>query len=243
MRYSLEAPQAYIQSNVAGFVAVLELVKTLGCPLVFASSSSVYGENRSFPFRESDPTDLPSSLYGATKKSGELLATSYHHLYGIKTCGLRYFTVYGPWGRPDMAYFQFAEAIAEGRPIRLFNQGEMERDFTYVDDIVEGTICAIDREIEHGIFNLARGESRTIGELIRLLEELLGKKAEIAFDPMQKGDVKKTFADISQAKMRLGYRPSVSLEEGMGHFAKWFLDKKKRRSTELQIADFVQNQI
>lgn len=223
VRYSLEAPQTYIESNIRGFVEVLELVKKLECPLTFASSSSVYGENQKLPFSETDRTDLPASLYGATKKSGELLATSYYHLYGVKSTALRYFTVYGPWGRPDMAYFSFAKSIIEEKPIHLFNKGQMQRDFTYIDDIVQGTIAAIDRKREHDCFNLACGQTRPLLDLVSLLEKSLEKKAILTLDPMQKGDVKATFGDISSAREQLGYHPTVSLEEGVARFIEWFL--------------------
>lgn len=227
VRYSITNPKPYIDSNINGFFQVLELCRALpGIKLIFASSSSVYGGNTKIPFSESDPTDDPLSLYAATKKSGELLAKSYHHLYNIDMVGLRFFTVYGPWGRPDMAYFSFAEKILEGSPIPVFNHGKMERDFTYIDDIIAGTAAALDHCEGFDIYNLGNNKPEQLITLIELLEAALGKKAELEFFPMQPGDVTTTFADIEKAEKRLGFKPATPLLQGISHFTDWFLDYK-----------------
>ena len=225
VRYSLENPFAYADSNLTGFISILELAKTVpNVKLIFASSSSVYGANTKVPFSETDPNEDPISLYAATKKSGELLAKSYHHLFHIPMIGLRFFTVYGPWGRPDMAYFSFAEKILSKTPIPVFNHGEMERDFTYIDDIVKGVASSLDHCEGFEIYNLGNHKVESLMRLISLLEETLGEKAILDFKPMQKGDVKTTFADIEKAKKDLGFCPTTSLEDGIKHFSKWFLD-------------------
>ncbi len=224
VRYSITHPMPYSNSNLNGFLNVLELARALpDVKLIFASSSSVYGGNTKLPFSETDPTDDPISLYAATKKSGELLAKSYHHLYQIPMTGLRFFTVYGPWGRPDMAYFSFAKKILKDRPIPVFNHGKMERDFTYIDDIIEGTAAAIDACRDFEIYNLGNNHPEPLMTLITLLEAALGKKALIDYKPMQSGDVTTTFADITKAQDHLGYAPKTSLSSGIAKFTDWLL--------------------
>lgn len=227
VRYSLENPRSYVASNLVGFVEILELCRKYTLPLVFASSSSVYGLNTSIPFKTTDKTDAPASLYGATKKSNELLAHSYYHLFKFPITGLRFFTVYGPFGRPDMAYYSFSEKILKGESLPVFNQGEMRRDFTYIDDIVEGIISAIHHNQGFNIFNLGNHQPENLMDMIRYLELYLGKKAHLNFLPMQKGDVKETFADIEKEKQVLNFCPKISLEEGLKRFTSWFLEEKK----------------
>lgn len=229
VRYSLTHPQAYSNSNLDGFLQVLELCRHHpNTKLIFASSSSVYGGNQKVPFSESDPTDDPISLYAATKKSGELLAKTYHTLYNIPMTGLRFFTVYGPWGRPDMAYFSFSQSILSGKPIPVFNEGKMQRDFTYITDIVQGTASAIDHCSGYEIYNLGNHQPEELMTLIRLLEENLGKKAQLDFKPMQPGDVVTTYADISKAKKNLGFTPKTSLAEGIAEFTRWYLESDSK---------------
>lgn len=228
VRFSTTHPFAYSTANLEGFLSAIELCHAFQpLPFIYASSSSVYGTNKKFPFAESDPTDHPASLYGATKKGGEMIAYCYHTLYNIPVCGLRYFTVYGPWGRPDMAYFSFTQAILKGDPISLFNHGEMKRDFTYIDDIIEGTSAAIDLSPPCEIFNLGNHRSEKLLTLVRLLENYLKKKAKIELKPMQLGDVKETFADISKAEKLLHFHPKTTLEEGLKKFVEWFKDYSK----------------
>ncbi|MDN3509495.1 MAG: GDP-mannose 4,6-dehydratase [Candidatus Neptunochlamydia sp.] len=224
IRYSITHPIPYADSNLTGFLSVLELARSTQVKLIFASSSSVYGGNIKIPFSETDPTDSPVSLYAATKKSGELLAKSYHHLYQIPMTGLRFFTVYGPWGRPDMAYFSFSEKILNGKPIPVFNHGKMERDFTYIDDIIEGTSAAIDHCNGFEIYNLGNHRPESLMNLITLLESALGKKAIIDYKPMQAGDVTTTYADISKAQKELVFTPKTSLASGIEQFTDWFLE-------------------
>lgn len=222
VRYSITHPQPYVDSNLDGFLKILEHCRNIpDVKLIFASSSSVYGGNTKVPFSETDPTDNPISLYAATKKAGELLAKSYHHLYHIPMAGLRFFTVYGPWGRPDMAYYSFADKILSGEPIPVFNHGKMERDFTYIDDIVQGTVSAIDHCEGFEIYNLGNNQPEPLMKLITLLETHLGKKAQIDFKEMQKGDVTTTFADIQKAERNLGFKPTTSLETGIEKFVAW----------------------
>ena len=228
VRYSITHPQPYSDSNLDGFLKILELCRSISdVKLIFASSSSVYGNNTKIPFSETDPTDSPISLYAATKKSGELMAKSYHHLYNIPMVGLRFFTVYGPWGRPDMAYYSFAEKIRKGTPIPVFNHGKMERDFTYVDDIVQGTIRALDHCNGFEIYNLGNNKPEPLMHLIELLETHLGKKAQIDFQPMQMGDVKSTYADIQKAERELGFSPTTPLDVGIAKFSDWFLTQNR----------------
>ena len=241
VRYSLENPRAYIQANVVGFLNVLEGCRTTGTGhLVFASSSSVYGLSRSMPFSEHGHTDHPVSLYAASKKADEMMAHSYAHLYGIPATGLRFFTVYGPWGRPDMAYYKFARAIVVGTPIDLFNSGEMKRDFTYVDDVVEGITRVLDRPASpdpawnpkdpdaasssapYRIYNIGSNRGEPLAHLISALERGLGRKAEFRSLPMQPGDVAATEADPSLLERDFGWKPSTTLDEGVARFVEWF---------------------
>lgn len=223
VRYSIDHPQAYVDSNINAFLHVLECCRRHpNVPLTFASSSSVYGTNTKVPFSETDMADHPASFYGATKKANELMAYSYHQMYGIKATGLRFFTVYGPWGRPDMAYFSFSEAIAKGNPINIYNYGNMERDFTYITDIVDGIIAAVDLEASWEIFNLGNHTPVKLMEMIETLEKLFGKEASKNFIEMQTGDVLTTFADTSHSMKMLGYKPKTSIHEGLAHFVTWF---------------------
>lgn len=225
VRYSLENPHAYIQSNVTGFLNVLEVCRANpGIKLVYASSSSVYGTNEKTPYSESDRTDSQASLYGVTKKSNELMAETYHRLYGIPVTGLRFFTVYGPWGRPDMAYFSFTRKILAGEPIDIYNNGEMVRDFTYIDDIIDGTVAAVDLGADNALFNLGNHRPVKLMEFVNILERALGKEAKKVFLPMQKGDVLQTYADIDESHRHLGFSPKTTLEEGISHFVRWYKD-------------------
>ncbi|MDN3506040.1 MAG: GDP-mannose 4,6-dehydratase [Simkaniaceae bacterium] len=222
VRYSITHPEQYHDTNLTGFFHLLEILRrhpSIHC--TFASSSSVYGLNKKIPFSETDPTDLPANFYGATKKSNELMAHSYHHLYGIPMVGLRFFTVYGPWGRPDMAYFSFTKAILDEKPIRVFNQGNMQRDFTYIDDIVEGIIAALDYQTTFEIFNLGNNQPEELLHMIRHLETYLGKKATLEMLPMPPGEIQTTFADISKAQKMLNFSPKTPLEEGLKKFVHW----------------------
>ena len=231
VRYSIENPYAYLQSNLEGFLNILE-----GCRhnavghLVFASSSSIYGLNSKVPFSEEDKADRPVSLYGATKKANELMAHSYSKLYGFASTGLRFFTVYGPWGRPDMSPMLFADAITAGRPIKVFNNGDMIRDFTYIDDIVEGTIRVIDNppsgEVPFDVYNIGCSNPVKLMDFISEIENACGKEAEKIFLPMQAGDVYQTNADCSKLESELGYRPSTSLHEGISRFIEWYRSDK-----------------
>jgi UDP-glucuronate 4-epimerase len=223
VRFSLQNPQAYLQSNIDGFLNILEICKHhRHLPLIYASSSSVYGLNKKVPFSIEDRTDHQASLYGVTKKTNELMAQTYHHLFGISVTGLRYFTVYGPWGRPDMAYFSFTQSILDHRPIEIYSHGEMKRDFTYIGDIVEGTAAALDRALPCAIFNLGHHRSEELLHLIALLEKELGRKAQKVLLPLQPGDVISTYADIEESQTQLGFTPKVSLEEGISHFIRWY---------------------
>ena len=223
VRHSLIAPNDYIASNLDGFVSILETCrKTPKTKLIYASSSSVYGLNKKIPFSVEDTTDQPTNLYGATKKANEAMAHAYHHLYGICITGLRYFTVYGPWGRPDMAYYHFAKNILEGHPIQIFNSGKMKRDFTYIDDIVQGTTAAIDLGASNEIFNLGSNRPIELMYLIELIEKNMGKNAIKQMQPMQQGEVLETYADIEKSEKLLNYRPMVAIEEGISRFLDWF---------------------
>lgn len=223
VRHSMEHPESYVHSNLNGFFHVLEALRySPGVKLIYASSSSVYGTNPEIPFSESARTDSPASFYGATKKCNEITATTYHHLYNIPCTGLRFFTVYGPWGRPDMAYFSFTRAILEGKPIPVFGEGKLMRDYTYIDDIARGTIAAIDLGAPLEIFNLGNHHPESVLDLVSTLETLLGKKAKIEFKPMPLGDVPCTYADISKSQQMLGFKPTVPLKEGLGHFVNWY---------------------
>lgn len=223
VRYSIENPHAYIQSNVVGFLNILEACRNFGVKnLAYASSSSVYGLNESQPFKTTDKTDTPISLYAATKKSNELMAHTYSHLYGIQTTGLRFFTVYGPWGRPDMAPMLFADAISNDRAIKVFNHGNMSRDFTYIDDIVDGVIKVIDNPSNCNVYNIGNNAPVSLMEFIETLEDALDKKAEKNFMPMQDGDVVSTYADVSGLMNDFGYKPDTKLSDGIGEFVKWY---------------------
>ena len=241
VRHSLEAPQTYVDSNVTGTLNVLEACRFHPVRhLVYASSSSVYGANRVQPFSADHSVDHPVSLYAATKKCDELMAHTYSHLFGIPTTGLRFFTVYGPWGRPDMALFLFADAITKGKPIRLFNRGDMRRDFTYVDDIVEGVVRVLDlppsrdegddskpssARAPYRVLNIGRGEPTPLLRFVELLEENLGRKAERILEPMQPGDVPSTWADVEPLRKLTGFSPRVSVEEGVRRFAEWWKEE------------------
>lgn len=223
VRHSLSHPDDYVASNLQGFVSILETCRLFpNLKLVYASSSSVYGLNKKIPFSVEDRTDQPTNLYGATKKANEVIAHAYHHLYGLSVTALRYFTAYGPWGRPDMAYYRFARQICEGQPIQVFNHGLMKRDFTYIDDIVQGTVAAIDLGASCEIFNLGNHHPVELLYLIQLLEEALGKTAVKEMLPMQAGEVPETFADIEKSQKLLNFYPTVSLEEGIPRFIDWF---------------------
>lgn len=225
VRYSLENPDAYAQSNLVGFLNVLECCRTYGVPhLVYASSSSVYGLNEDVPFRETDRVDRPASLYAATKKSNELMAHAYSHLFGFATTGLRFFTVYGPWGRPDMAPFLFADAILHGRPIKVFNGGKMERDFTYIDDVAEMVARAVEQVPTKPvrIFNVGNQQPVVLGEFISEIERATGREAAKVMLPMQPGDVERTYADSSAAIAEFGFKPSTPLREGIEKTVEWF---------------------
>jgi len=225
VRYSLENPFAYQKSNLEGFLNILECSREFSIQnLVYASSSSVYGKSSEFPFSEDQQLDHPISLYAATKKSNELMAHTYSHLFGLPTTGLRFFTVYGPFGRPDMALFLFSEAMLQGRPIQVFNHGKMQRDFTYVDDIVDGVIRALHTPHDYEIFNLGNNRMVELCYFIECLEQELGVKAQKDFLPIQAGDVPKTCANIDHAKQLLGYNPKTGIEDGIRSFVAWYKD-------------------
>jgi UDP-glucuronate 4-epimerase len=224
VRYSLENPQAYVHSNLNGFVHVLEALKTRPhIPLIYASSSSVYGLNQKVPFSETDPTDHPASFYGATKKSNEVIAHAYHHTFHIPMTGLRFFTVYGPWGRPDMAYYSFTQAILHEKPLSVYNRGDVKRDFTYIDDIVRGTIAAIDRCSGYEVINLGNNRPESVNTLVAILENLLGKKAIRKELPLPSGDVPITYADLAKSKQLLDFQPTTPLQRGLEEFIDWYL--------------------
>ena len=229
VRYSLENPEAYIDSNIVGFLNILEACRHHSIAhLVYASSSSVYGANAKIPFSEEDRVDEPLSLYAATKKSNELMAFTYSHLYQIPCSGLRFFTVYGPWGRPDMAPMLFASAIKENRPIQVFNHGDMSRDFTYIDDIVNGIILTLNsppvasqNQLAYQLFNIGNGSPVSLMEFIETLEQEMGQKAEKIMMEMQPGDVPKTWADTNKLE-KIGYKSETNISQGVSEFVKWF---------------------
>ena len=228
VRYSIENPYAYMESNLDGFLSIIEACRHNNVEgLIYASSSSVYGANKKIPFKEEDRVDQPIALYGATKRANELIAFSYSHLYNLNTTGLRFFTVYGPWGRPDMAMYIFAKKILSGEPISVFNNGKMKRDFTYIDDIISGTRSAIEKNYNCEIFNLGNNKSEKLMDMINLIENELGKEAEINFEPMQPGDVVESFANIDKSKELLGYSPKTNIDEGIHNFISWFLKTVK----------------
>jgi len=223
VRYSLTNPYAYMDSNLVGFLNILELCRHNDVEgLIYASSSSVYGGNTKIPFSVEDRVDNPISLYAATKKANELIAHSYSHLYGLHTTGLRFFTVYGPWGRPDMAMYIFADKISKGEPIQVFNNGKMKRDFTYIDDIVSGARASIDKNYQCEVFNLGNHRSEELMYMIELIEKNIGKKAIVDFKPMQPGDVHESFADIDLSIEKLGFNPSVNIDTGIKELIKWY---------------------
>jgi UDP-glucuronate 4-epimerase len=228
VRYSVENPHAYVESNVVGFLNILEGARHHGTGhLVFASTSSVYGLGTDLPYRESADTDHPISLYAATKKSNEVMAHAYAHLFGIPTTGLRFFTVYGPWGRPDMALFKFTRGILDGTPIPVFNEGRMVRDFTYIDDIVEGVVRVIDRPAPYRIFNIGNHRRVELLDYIRAFEKAIGKKAKLDLLPMQPGDVPATEADTSALQAATGFSPATPVEEGVRRFVAWYREYYK----------------
>lgn len=229
VRYSLVNPYAYTHSNIDGHVVMLELARNLKrCEhFVYASSSSVYGSNEKIPFSVEDRVDNPVSLYAATKKACELMAHSYSHLFKIPSTGLRFFTVYGPWGRPDMSAFLFVRAIFDGKPIRVFNHGNMRRDFTYIDDIVRGVLAVTDRPpvndgLPYRIYNIGNHRSESLMRFIEVVESAVGKKAEKILEPMQAGDVKETFADIEDIRRDFGFEPKTTIDEGVPRFVEWY---------------------
>jgi UDP-glucuronate 4-epimerase len=241
VRYSLQNPHAYIDSNISGFLNILEGCRNTEVKhLVYASSSSVYGANVTIPFSEHHSVDHPVSLYAATKKSNELMAHTYSHLFAIPVTGLRFFTVYGPWGRPDMAYFSFTKAILEGRTIEVFNHGAMRRDFTYIDDIVEGLVRVMDHipqpdpswdaalndpatsSAPYRVYNIGNNQPVELGRFIEVLEECIGTKARKKFLPMQPGDVLVTYADVADLADAVGFRPETSIEDGIARFVDWY---------------------
>ncbi len=244
VRYSLEEPHSYADANLVGFLNVLEGCRAVGVRhLVFASTSSVYGADHATPFRENHPADHPVSLYAATKKANEAMAHAYAHLFDIPATGLRFFTVYGPWGRPDMALFRFTKAILEGQPIEVYNHGDMQRDFTYIDDIVEGVVRVLDRVpapdpawnadrprpdssgvAPYRLFNIGKGRPERLTRYIEVLEAALGRVADKRLLPMQPGDVPITWADTAALEAAVGYRPATPIEEGVGRFVAWYRD-------------------
>ncbi|GAB7079465.1 NAD-dependent epimerase [Megalodesulfovibrio paquesii] len=243
VRYSLENPEAYISSNIVGFHNLLECCRKFPVEhFVYASSSSVYGLNTAMPFSVHDNVDHPVSLYAASKKSNELMAHVYSHLYGISTTGLRFFTVYGPWGRPDMALFLFTKAMLAGEAIKVFNQGQMQRDFTYIDDIIEGVVRVVAQPAQpnrewngqqpdpgtspgpYRIFNIGNNNSVSLMDFIKTLEETLGIEARKEFLPLQPGDVRATYADIAELESAVGFRPSTQLSDGIAEFVRWYIE-------------------
>ncbi|PHD24444.1 NAD-dependent epimerase [Bacillus wiedmannii] len=230
VRYSIENPDAYIQSNVVGFLNILEMCRHHKVEhLLYASSSSVYGANKKIPFSTEDQVDNPVSLYAATKKSNELMAHTYSHLYNVPTTGLRFFTVYGPYGRPDMAYFSFTKAITEGKPIKVFNEGDMYRDFTYIDDIVDGIIKLLEnspvlnnKELPYKVYNIGNNKPVKLLDFIQAIESAVGKEAVKEYYPMQPGDVYQTYADVSDLINDVGFKPDTPIQEGINKFVEWF---------------------
>ncbi len=235
VRYSIENPRAYVQANLVGHLNMLEVARARAIPMVYASSSSVYGGNETLPFRVEDRVDHPLSLYAATKKADELMSETYAHLYRLPLTGLRFFTVYGPWGRPDMAMWIFTKAILAGKPIPVFNNGDMFRDFTFIDDIVSGVVACVDSpptdngEIKaggskgpHRLYNIGNHRCEKLTDMIGLIEDACGKKAIVDLHPMQPGDVRETYADITAISGDLGYAPTTSIAEGVPKFVEWY---------------------
>lgn len=236
VRYSIDNPRSYIQSNIVGFFNILEACRHYPVEhLLYASSSSVYGNQEKTPFATTDNVDHPISLYAATKKSDELMAYTYSHLYGIPATGLRFFTVYGPWGRPDMAYFKFTNKIVRGEPIQIYNHGDMLRDFTYVDDIVRGVenmLCNPPKANEFGdrykVYNIGNNKPEKLMDFIETLEKAIGREAKKEYLPMQPGDVYQTYADVTDLIRDFDFKPSTSIAEGLGRFAEWYKDYYKK---------------
>lgn len=231
VRYSIENPFAYAHSNLMGHLSVLEACRHCDTVnrLVYASSSSVYGGSSTAPFSEDQPADAPVSLYAATKRADELMTSTYAHLYGLRSIGLRFFTVYGEWGRPDMAYWSFTERIMRGEPINVFNNGDMRRDFTYVDDIIEGVVATVtrdavfeDKDRPHKIYNIGAHSPTNLMDFIALLEKRIGKKADVRFEPMQPGDVYETYADVEKLKADYDFAPQTRIEDGLERFVTWY---------------------
>ncbi len=223
VRYALEHPEEYVSTNIQGFFNVIDEVKVQGIAgLIYASSSSVYGSNEKFPAEEADKTENQVSLYGMTKKDNELMAYTYHHLHKINLTGLRFFTVYGPWGRPDMALFLFTDAILRGNPLQIYGEGKMQRDFTYVDDIVSGIVASIDKNYPYEVFNLGCGRKEELMDFIKKIEECCGKEGKKEFMDMQPGDVRVTSADISKAVKMLDFEPKTFIDKGIPAFVDWF---------------------
>ncbi|MEM9849241.1 MAG: NAD-dependent epimerase [Bacteroidota bacterium] len=230
VRYSIENPHTYIESNITAFINIVEACRHYPVKhLVYASSSSVYGANKKVPFSVQDAVDQPVSLYAATKKSNELMAHTYSHLFQIPTTGLRFFTVYGPWGRPDMAYFLFTKAILNNKPIKIFNHGKMARDFTYIDDIVAGVVKVLDQppslnmQPPYRLYNIGNNAPVALMDFITAIEKALGKEAQKEYYPMQAGDVEQTYADVQNLIDEFGYKPSTSVEDGISAFVEWYL--------------------
>lgn len=232
VRYSLTDPHEYIPSNLTGFFNVLHAAKDAGIGhFVYASSSSVYGANKSVPFRETDAVDHPVNLYAATKRANELLAYSYASIYGLASTGLRFFTVYGPWGRPDMAYYHFTRSILAGEPVKVFNNGDMMRDLTYIDDVIESTVRIMDLPAEADwtgvpwrVYNIGRNKPENLMHIIEVLEDAIGKKAEKVMLPMQPGEMVDTYADSTPLINKTGFTPSINIEEGLAQFVDWYRD-------------------
>ncbi|CAA9540054.1 MAG: dTDP-glucose 4,6-dehydratase [uncultured Sphingomonadaceae bacterium] len=237
VRYSIENPHAYVRSNLSGHLNMLEVARNADVPVVYASSSSVYGGNTALPFRVEDRVDYPLSLYAATKKADELMSETYAHLYRLPLTGLRFFTVYGPWGRPDMAMWLFTKAIFEDRPIQVFNNGDMRRDFTFIDDIVSGVVACLDTppaddgeekaggsRSPHALYNIGNSRSEELGRMIDLIEQACGRPATRDLLPLQAGDVPDTFADISAIQRDLGYAPTTTIDVGVPRFVDWYRD-------------------
>ncbi|MEI7603789.1 MAG: NAD-dependent epimerase/dehydratase family protein [bacterium] len=223
VRFSLENPYIYGKSNLEGFINIINLTHEFNIKnFIYASSSSVYGNNTKYPYSESDTVNHPVSLYAATKAANELIAYSYNQTFKLKTIGLRFFTVYGPMGRPDMAYYKFTQKILSGQQIEVYNNGDMKRDFTYVDDIANGVVKAIDCDYDCEIFNLGNNKPENLGYMIELLEKYIGIEAVKVYLPMQKGDVLETYADVEKAENMLGYKPTTNLDEGLRKFIEWY---------------------
>ena len=223
VRHSIEHPDEFIQSNIVGFANMIEMAKNRNVGgVIYASTSSIYGDNEKVPFHEDDKTDEQVSLYGMTKKANELQAYVYHERFGLPSTGLRFFTVYGPWGRPDMALFLFTDAVARGKPLQIFGQGKMQRDWTYIDDIVAGILAAVDKNYGYEIINLGCGRTEELMDFVTMIEKAVGKEGKKEYLPMQPGDVVRTSADIGKAKKLLGYNPKTPIKEGVPRFVQWY---------------------